>query len=474
VSHNLRRLLRPLPILIIVAVATLIVFDRPLIRGDGVAYLAWVDSIALDRDIDLANQVERLQPVLTYQILWNENTGRWAIVFPFGVAFLQAPFYLIGHGFAVNGWLNLNPDYFYQMQGVGLPYSLWLMIGANLMALGAMLFAYFAGRHLCGDVWAAVVAYVVFLGTPLFYYSTISPLNSHNPGAFAASGFVYLLVRLTNAFSGEDASLNRRTCFCMSLHSVFLWALLGIFAGLTILSRWQLALVIAPGFALLAWERRWRGLVIAGTAAMITLLPLPLIFQWMFGSPFTIPYNAVEGEAFLRQSNHAWDVLIQTIIHSPVIALSLIGLFFLWHINRRWAVMTAAMIGLQITINGAALDWWAGESYGMRRMSELYPIYALLICAALSASATRDNPQAPVYWAQLSRFSQIVLVIIIPYTFLYILAFLDYTWTNQQGWFLSAPEVMIGHFFNQPNRFQILREVIHSHVGPWAWAMPGP
>lgn len=496
----------------------MVIFDRPLIRSDGIAYLAWVDTITLDQDIDLTNQVEKLQPVLTYQILWNENTGRWAIVFPFGVAFLQAPFYLIGHWFAGNGWFNTNPDYFYQMQGVSLPYSLWLMIGANLMGLGAMLFAYFAGRRLCGDIWAATAAYAVFLGTPLFYYSTISPLNSHNPGAFAAAGFIYLLVSLTDPFKKvmraglrpaptESNPGEKRATFALPLMEFdfqdryqvgapagaplqkllpnllfkfhqdgFLWLLMGIFAGLTILSRWQLALVIAPGYLLLIWERRWRGFTIAGIGAIITLLPLPIIFQWMFGSPFTIPYNAVEGEAFLQESsNHAWDVLVQTIIHSPIILLSFVSLFFLWRINRKWALMTATMIVLQIIVNGAALDWWAGESYGMRRMSELYPVYVVLICAVLSADGFQIRPYDGIkffrWWPRIARG---LVIFLIGYTFLYIFAFLDYTWTNSQGWFLAGPEVMIPYFINQPGRIHIVLDVMRAHVGPWAWTMPGP
>ena len=70
--------------LLIIALATMIFFDRPLIRGDGVAYLAWLDTIALDLDIDLGNQVERLAPVNTYQVVWNDTTERWVIIFPFG------------------------------------------------------------------------------------------------------------------------------------------------------------------------------------------------------------------------------------------------------------------------------------------------------------------------------------------------------------------------------------------------------
>jgi len=90
--------------LLLLCLGTLILLDRPLIRGDGVAYLAWVDSIALDHDVDLANQYQRLAGVNSYQISWNEARQSYTNIFPFGVAFFQYPFYRLGNWFVGNGW----------------------------------------------------------------------------------------------------------------------------------------------------------------------------------------------------------------------------------------------------------------------------------------------------------------------------------------------------------------------------------
>jgi hypothetical protein len=79
-------------VLVIVSILTMILFDRPLIRGDNTAYLAWIDTFVRDRDIDLTNQYERFQPVNTYQIAWDAELGRYVDIFPFGVVFLQGPF----------------------------------------------------------------------------------------------------------------------------------------------------------------------------------------------------------------------------------------------------------------------------------------------------------------------------------------------------------------------------------------------
>lgn len=58
------------------------------------------------------------------------------------------------------------------MQGVAQSYSLWLMIGANVMALGAVLLAWRVGRQLTENGTAALIAFAFLIGTPLIYYST--------------------------------------------------------------------------------------------------------------------------------------------------------------------------------------------------------------------------------------------------------------------------------------------------------------
>jgi hypothetical protein len=450
----------PLLCLWLVTVLTLLLLDRPLIRGDGIAYLGWVDSIALDGDIDLRNQAERLAPVNTYQIQWNETTGRWVIIFPFGVALLQTPFYYLGHLAAANQWLDVNPDYFRQMQGVGLPYSLSVMLGANVLALGSVTFAWLAGRKFCTGWLAALVTYAVFLGTPLVYYSTITPLNSHSAGAFALAVYFYALLSL--APPGKDSP---------AAHRWYWYIALGVSAGLAILARWQLALVVAPGWLLLLHRRQWRGLLLATVSAAVMCLPLPLVWQNLFGSPFLIPFDAVEGQRgagnFLGQTNHALDVLVMTLSHSPVVLLGLIGIAVWWRRVRGWALLAAGVIGLQLLINGAALDWWAGESYGMRRMSELYALVAVLGCVLMGAATTHRLPLV-------RRLLPVVYLALIAYTGVYIAAFLVYSWTNPDGYLLGSPQVMLGYFFAHPYRWEVLVEVVRTHVGPWAWAMPGP
>ena len=454
-----------------IALMVMLLLDRPLVRGDGVAYLAWVDSFVLDADIQFDNQLERLRNVNTYQLQWNETTQRLVNIFPFGAAIIETPFYAIGHWFAVNGWWDANPDYFHAQQGVWRPYSLWLMIGANVMGLVVVGVSWQLARRFTSAPNATLVALATLLGTPLLYYLTVSPLNSHNAGAFAFALFLWLLLRIQDALidhgAGKDASSTLHSPL-FTLH----FLLLGLTAGLMVLSRWQLLLVAAPAWPIFFRPKTltWHALkhpLIATLAAAIVCLPLPISWNIMFGEPFVIPYDAVNDSngTFLTLPRNAIQVLVQTIAHSPVIALALAGVVALWRPQRQLAVYAAVVIGLQLYLNGGVLDWWAGETYGMRRMSELFPLYALLI-AALLQSVTRFR--VTDYGLRITLFTVTL------YALLYLLIFVNYTWTNTDAVFINHVPIMWEHFWSQPNRWAVTWEVWRTHLGPWAWAMPGP
>jgi hypothetical protein len=453
------RTILPLLVLLLISSVVLIALDRPLVRGDGTAYLAWVDTLIIDRDLSLQNQVDKLASVNTYQVAWNDATNDWAIVFPFGIAFLQAPFYALGHIFAQNDWLNYNPTYFFQNQGVALPYSLWLMAGANFMALGIISAAWWAGRRFANGWLTALTVFAVFIGTPLVYYSTIDPLNSHNGAGFTMAILIWILVIQTNAFARDDDDTHTPR--------LWLWVLMGIMAGMTIMTRWQLAVSVAPVWLLLAYKREWRGFWIAGISAAVMLLPLPYIWNAMFGAPFVIPFNEVENREFLQTSNQFLLVLENLLLHSPIVLLFFAGLPLLWRRDKAWALLFVVMFIAQLIVNGSALDWYAGDSYGMRRMSELTIIYAISATAFTGWLWQKFQPR----WRGFIIFGY---GIFIAYTAVYIASFLVWTWTNPEGFFIVEPLRMIRYWLEHPYSVPVLREVVVTHVSPVAWTMPGP
>lgn len=465
---NYKREAWPVLVLVILSMVTMVILDRPLIRGDGVAYLAWLDTFVRDRDIDLTNQAERFQVVNTYQITWDYELERYVNIFPFGVGFVQAPFYAGGAALTRLGWPDQNPGYFIQMQGVQQGYSLALMAGANLMALAAIIIAWYLARFFV-DRWTAVlVAWGLFVGTPLLYYSTVSPLNSHNPGAFLVACLILLLIQV-GAFRTEEHAAGGDPS---SSAPIIVWIALGVVAGLMVLVRWQLLIVAMFSWGLLAWQRRWKGLTIATMAAAIAVLPLPLVWNTMFGKPFVVPYDETSGQDFLGIPKNAHRVFLRIFEYSPMLLLSLLGIPFLWRKNREWALLAVTVIGTEILINGSTKDWYSGDSFGARRMSELYGFYVLLAAALIDHLPPVS--QLRCRWFTRPVIFRVLLGVLSVYSILFLLVFLVFRWTNPDGYFADSAQNMITYFFDHPDPINVIDVIFHTHLGPRAWSMPGP
>ncbi|MDX1663595.1 MAG: hypothetical protein R3272_07360, partial [Candidatus Promineifilaceae bacterium] len=234
---------------------------------------------------------------------------------------------------------------------------------------------------------------------------------------------------------------------------------------------------VVGGVALLVWQRQWKGLVLAAVALVLSLLPLVVIWNAMFGAPLVVPYEATEGESFLRflqAPRRSWWVLRDLFRHSPLLLLSVAGFFFLWRLNRLWTLLAGSLILAQAAVNGAVLDWWAGDTYGMRRMTELFPFYVLLTAAALGYMPR--SPFAPRF--RLRRYVplafRLALVLLLAYSFCYMVVFFNFHWTNPDQLFITSPEGMFRHVLNQAHRWEVTIGVWRSHLGPWAWSRPGP
>lgn len=450
--------------LVFACLLTLILHDRPLVRGDGLGYLVWVDSIVLDGDLDLANQLPTFAHLNNYQLLRHAKTGKYVNVFPYGVAILQAPFYRLGHLFHAQGWWSQNTDYFLAHQGIAQAYSLWLMIGANCMAIATVLMAWRLGRALTDSATAAIAAFAIFVGTPLLYYSSTYPLNSHNPGAFLCTCFVCLLFHCNGGIGRHSPAEHAKPT------TIFTWALLGICAGLMTLTRFQLILLVLPAWGVIAWRRQWRSLAIASAAAALPLLVLMASWVYLFGELTLIPYDALHEQSFFDSPLEALEVLGKLVSFSPVVALALLGLARLWRVHRLWASCFFAMLCQQILINGLALDWHGAEGYGMRRMTELYPVFVLLTCALCGTWRARGRAVPALRQAG----ARIALLISIPLAFYWLHAYYFYTWSDNGRSGPETPVQMIRFVQAHPHRQLIWQELMDDHVGPAAWNEPGP
>ncbi|MBN1179591.1 MAG: hypothetical protein JXD18_10280 [Anaerolineae bacterium] len=426
----------------------MVAFDRPLARGDGLAYFMWLDSIAGDGDIDLGNQAEHFAHVNAYQVYWNAETERWATDFAHGSALLLAPTYWLAQAVERLGWLDVNREYFVGLQGRPFVYSFFGMLGVNLLALGALALAYAAARRFAGPAPSAWAALLLFLGTPALYYATIEPFYAHIPATFLAALSFYCLVR------GEEGPRALAWAFAA-----------GLAGGFATLVRWQMALLVCGAALWLPLRRAWRDAAAFGMGFWAVAWHVLYTWQWMFGQPKVV--SAAES-GFLSLPRHFFDVLFADgrglFVWAPLTLLAVAGWALL--ARSKWALALAlgGTLFLQTFINGGVIDWWGGWSYGMRRMTELYPLFVAGLAYLLERTASRR-------W--LRRSVRTVAVLCVAFSLLLFLSHLNFINTvveQPQG---DRASVEIRYQLTQSS-FHVTWLVIKDHYGPWAWSRPGP
>jgi len=124
----------------------------------------------------------------------------------------------------------------------------------------------------------------------------------------------------------------------------------------------------------------------------------------------------------------------------------------------------AVMFASQALVNGMVKNWWAGIGFGMRRMAELYSVYVLLLAILLRAAYTRRWSAALV--------SGVAMACVL-YGVALVIARLNFTWTNPWGLARDTPVKEMAYTFSREH-WPLMWPVIKDHVGPWAWAKPGP
>jgi hypothetical protein len=442
-------------VILVVLLASFLALDRPLIRSDGLAYFMWLQSVARDHDLDLENQAAQFAELNSYQVFLNQETGQYASVFPYGSAFLYLPTYWLASAANQLAIFHVNDPYFLQHQGATFPYSFFFMLGTNLFALLAVVLAFYTAAPLTSPGASLLSSLALFVGTPLLYYSTIEPYMSHVSGTLLVTLVIYILVRHRQRAAS--------------------WFFMGFLLSVAFLVRWQLALYAIPIGLLALVERQWRNLLYLALGFLLLAWHLPFSWWRMYGSPWVVP-AAVQGQqAFLAGPVYVKEVLLSPqrglLLWSPLVVLALAGLVLLYRAHRALSLTMALMFVLQVLMNASLFDWGGGWAFGMRRMTELYPVWVIGL-ATLIHSAWSARPDWR--YSRWVRWGTVCLVMVgVCFGLLLLLSHLNYVNTN-----LAHPEGgplwdELSYQFTRSD-FRITAQVIEEHYGLWAWQKPGP
>jgi len=378
---------------------------RPrVIRGDALHYYVQLRSAVFDHDLDFENDYIGLF-TLDFKVSVPPADFKWTFehtpnghvrnFMPVGPALLWAPLFFVVTGAT---YLLSLAGLAYRPDGFGLALQLVPDVCGVAAAGLAMWFAYQFARSLHGTRAALGATIALLAGSPLIYYAIVSPAYSHALSAMGASAF------LLYWWHTRDRTDLRR------------YAAVGALAGLTALIRWQDGLLLATVLVDIVVHARAarisRGrffafgvmrLAVAGAAALVIFSPQMMVWQSLYGQPFTIP----QGAEFMRWTASQVTAVLFSPNHglfswTPLTAVALAGLVPLWKKQPRLVFTLALFFLISTYINGAVVDWWAGEAFGARRFLSCFPIFVVGLAELVALGGLRGT---------MSRIATIVLAV---------------------------------------------------------------
>lgn len=330
---------------LLAALLFLLAADPFLAPPDCAMYWSWAASLVHDGDFAFYNQFEALGVVPWYRYV--TGAGRLANDWPMGSGIALAPAVALGP-LAAQAWVCM------------------LAAAALRMALPT----------LAEDPRGRALALAgVLAGTPLLFYLACGPFFSHAVAFAVVTAFLVLW----------RATLTERTA-AQSL-------LLGVLLGASALVRPQLALL---GLVFLAeGPRGWRTLATTRAGALLALgialgaAPAPIAHSVLYGSPLALPKS--EEMLWLRP---ALGKVLFSDYHgilpwTPLYALGAAGLVALARRERVAALGLGLVLATQLYVNAANYVWWAGGSFGNRRMLDVAIVVAIGVGALWEARRAR-------------------------------------------------------------------------------------
>lgn len=391
------RLVVPAVFAVLLLVGTAVFFASADDRGksarltaDAWYYHAYLPSLWIDGDLDFTNEYRITN---NWYRFGTAPTGKPRNVFGIGPAVFELPLFAAGRVLAHLG--DTDPNGF---SATEVKASL---LASLLFTLGGLYFVYRLLRRRLGSLSAALAAPILLaLAGPAVYYAIRQPGYAH---PFAMFFTAWLIDAWDGSYARTQAGSPRR---------LRTWLLLGALLGAAALARPQVGL----WGVILAWAAiddircagsargaaRCAGRWLAGAGlCLLVFLPQLLAWQSLSGSWFAVP----QGAGFMRWDAPAWSEVLMSSRNglfpwAPLYALAALGLFAgagaglhrllaasatvspsatlstASAMPARLAAALLAGVALQVVVNGAVWDWWAGGSFGGRRFDSCFAAFA--------------------------------------------------------------------------------------------------
>lgn len=337
--------------------------DLDVIAGDVRGYYGYLPALFIHNDLKLENPEIFDSPY--GQLIWHSESkdGTRFIKYTCGMAVLYSPFFIVAHSVAESLGEEAN--------GFSYPYMFALAMSSIVYLLIALIFLSKLLLRFFNDSVVSITLLVIFAGSNALHYYTGNMTYSHGYSLALIAVFLYCTVRWL-----DEPKLK--------------WAIwIGITSGLFVLIRpidilFLLALPLFNVGSLegakqrfnLFWQKKAQVLVMMA-GFFLMLVPQFIYFKLISGSFIFYSYT---GESFYFGHPHLFDSLLSYrngwLVYSPMMALSIIGLFFL---QKQKAVFSSFLFPVVLIYFFIISSWWCWwyVGHGNRAYINLYPLLAI-------------------------------------------------------------------------------------------------
>lgn len=357
--------------------------EKIIIDGDGVGYYSYIRSVIMDYDLDFTNEflfLKSWKSELPYP--WDQTATNYVPnPYSIGPAILWSPFFLAA--LICAKFLNII-GYQIATDGYSPIFILFVAAGTKIYAFAGLIFLYRALKLFFNNIISLLSILFIWLATPLSYYSHFSLFMSHGHSFFAISLLMYYVLKESNNNSKRK------------------WVISGLLVGLVSLCRWQDSVFFLLPILLTFLQYKKVSTIISNlktfilnlllyTISFFAVISLQLIifliiYGYWFGIPqgnrFLLPYPAFTIEILFSP--------LHGLIHwHPIILFSIIGIIYKVIKNEKKYICFLAIFIINWLFNATITQWWAGHSFGMRRLINCLPIFAFGLSAFIEYLSKR-------------------------------------------------------------------------------------
>jgi len=288
-----------------------------------------------------------------------------------GMAFMYMPFFFLGHKIAHN---QKSPT-----DGFSEPYATCIHWGSVFYVLLGPFFLRKVLLRFFSEGISATLLLIALFGTNLFFYTYYEGEYTHGYLFCLVSVFLWQTIRWHEKQSWGLAiglglilgliTLIRPTDILIGL----LFVLFNVVSWQTFKDKWQLL-----------WARKWQ-VAVMGLCVFLVFSIQMIYWKKMTGDWL---YQSYGDEGFFWSDPKFKFVLLSYrkgwLVYTPVMVLSLLGLFFLRRHARNflWAIPVFFVLNLYVVSSWWC--WWYGGSFGMRALVETYPVMLIALGAFLT------------------------------------------------------------------------------------------